>query len=355
MRIGILGCGIAGMSAALFLQRGGFRPEIFETMDSVSDFSPRGELLLPVYTKPISDIPRHARNTFNLDIICQAPIRRIIWHASNAHAQAVGKLGHITLRGQSSNSLDRQIQKHLDCKIHFGVTESVHSLKPRYDCVIDASGQSAPGVKKRRAFLFKGGTIRGRFQPETVHMWHTAAATPGGFAYLIPISARKASVFIVLPLAPEVSGRKYWLRFWKLLVRDLGYEPDFVDSQEFRKYHAQALPSFQPGVLPVGSSLGTATPFLGMDQFKAISTSFYAAKAVSGQPGYWQEMKVLNGHLKRMQVIGKAMDTWGDLAYDSLVRAMAVGATPFFACRLNLLAATSFLLKPYVAIAQRVL
>ena len=347
MRVGIVGCGIAGMAAAVFLKRRGINPEIYESMDSISDFSPRGELLLPVYTKPISNIPRHIKDTYKLSLKPHARVRRIIWHTLNATATAMGNLGHITLRGRHEQSMDQQLARMLDCKVHFGQTRNLPFHRSEYDWLINATGHSDKNVPGRRLICFRGGSIQGKFDPETVHMWHTSKATPGGFAYLVPLSANQATVFIVIPLSARLPSDLYWRRFWGLLVRDLGFEPELLRPEEFRKYHAESLPSPGVNVLNVGSSLGTAIPFLGVDQFIAVSTAFFAAGTVGGLPGYQREINAVGAHLQRMKVIRKAMDTWGDLAYDSLVRSMKLGATPFFASRRNLLATVSFTLRPY--------
>jgi len=317
-------------------------------MDSASDFSPRGEILMPVYTKPVTNILNHIKHEFKLELKPHARVGRIVWHSQNATATATGKLGHITLRGRSENSIDQQLAKMLECKVHFGKTMDTTSIHSEYDWVINATGQSAKGVPGRRLICFRGGAIQGKFDPETVHMWRTSMTTPGGFAYLVPLSACLATVFLVIPLSPGLPSDIYWPQFWSILVRDLGFEPELLHPEEFRRYHAEALPLFDCNALHVGSSLGTATPFLGIDQFIAVSTSFFAAETVGGRSGYQREINSLEAHLKRMKVIRKAMDAWGDFAYDSLVRSMTLGATPFFASRRNLLSAVSYMLRPYL-------
>jgi len=351
MRVAIMGCGLSGLASALFLQRHGIKAKIFEALDAVSDFRPRVEVMMSVYSKPISDIPSYINNNFNLNLDYYAPLKRIVWHTTNASASAEGRLGVITLRGKTEKSLDQQLYKRLDCEIIFGSTPTIQDLGD-YDWVIDASGLADGRRLGARSICFRGGTIGGKFDTNTMHIWHTSAATPKGYAYLLPHSSESANIFLVIPLEIGESSDQYFYRLWQLLQRDLGFEPDLKCDEEFRRVLSDHLPQFAPGILHVGNSLGTATPYLGIDQLFALSTSFLAVRKIMGEPNP-RGVIDLTAHLKTMQVIRRSMDTWGDFAYDSLVRMMKIGATPFFASKRNLLSTTSFFLRPYASFVSR--
>lgn len=348
MRVAIMGCGLSGMSTALFLQRQGIKADIYESLDTFADFPSRAEVLMNVYIKPVTNIPGYIRRNFALTLNYHAPLNRIVWHAANASATAVGKLGTITLRGREKGSLDQQLADEVKCNIKFGVTKAVEDLTG-YDWVINASGQADGQRSGTRSYCFRGGTIKGKFDPNTMHIWHTTAATPKGYAYLLPRSSELANLFLVIPLDQSESSDRYFLHLWQLLPRDLGFEPELNNEEEFRRILSDHLPSVSEGLLQVGNSLGTATPYLGIDQFFALSTSYLAARKVTGRP-FPRRLPSLTAHLNTMQVIRRSMDTWGDFVYDNLVRMMRIGATPFFVSKRNLLSATSFILRPYAGL-----
>lgn len=353
MHVGILGGGLAGLSSAVFLQQKGIYPNVYEVNDDVAGFPTRAEVLMPVYSKPISDFFNYIDNKFGLTVKPHGELRRIVWHTYNATASAVGKLGYITLRGRDKNSLDRQIAASLAGRVNLASVCSLRNLQDKYEWVIDATGQAGNYRHQPRSICFRGGTIRGRFEPKTMHIWHTSEATPNGFAYLVPQSSRLASIFIVIPLSENDSSNRYLTSLWPLIQKGLGFEPDLLTIEEFRRVHSDYLPHVKEKILYAGDSLGSAVPFLGQGQFLAIATAYSAVEKVFGLPGYYHTLRFVEKHLDRMRIIRHALDTWGDFMFDNVVRAMRVGATPFFACKHNLLSVVSFILRPYTQFIQR--
>lgn len=353
MHVAVLGGGLAGLSSAIFLQQNGIHPHVYEARNELAGFPTRAEVLMPIYSKPLTDYFSYIKKNFGLTLRPHGELRRIIWHTRNASASAVGRLGFITLRGRAENSLDRQISFLFPGRVKMASSPSLQDLTEKYSWVIDATGQAGSCRPEPRSICFRGGTIRGRFEPETMHIWHTSEATPKGFAYLIPRSSTLANVFCVIPLPVKVSGERFFSVLWPLLCKDLGFEPDLVKSEEFRRAVSDNLPQIKDKVLYAGDSLGSAAPFLGIDQFFAVASAYYAVQEICGLPGYSLWLKKIEQHLHRMQVIRHAMDSWGDFIFDNLVRAMRFGATPFFVSKRNLLSAVSVLLCPYASFISK--
>jgi cation diffusion facilitator CzcD-associated flavoprotein CzcO len=57
---------MAGMAAALLLKRQGIKYDIFDANTYVGDFPARAEILLPVYTRPILNLPSFIRNRYQI-------------------------------------------------------------------------------------------------------------------------------------------------------------------------------------------------------------------------------------------------------------------------------------------------
>lgn len=353
MHVAVLGSGLAGLSSAVFLQQKGIRPHVYEARDELAGFPTRAEVLMPIYSKPLTDYFSYIKKNFCLTLKPLGELRRIVWHSPNASASAVGRLGIITLRGRDENSLDRQISSLFPGRVNMASSPFLQDLTEKYSWVIDATGQVSPHRPEPRSICLRGGTIKGKFDPETMHIWHTSEATPKGFAYLIPQSAALANVFCVIPLPVNVSGERYFSRLWPLLRKDLGFEPDLVETEEFRRVLSDNLPQIKDKVLYAGDSLGSAAPFLGIDQFFAVASAYYAVQEICGLPGYSLLFGKMDKHLHRMQVIRRAMDSWGDFIFDNLMRAMRFGATPFFVSKRNLLSAVSVLLSPYASLVSK--
>lgn len=352
MHVGVLGGGLAGLSSAVFLQQRGISPNIYEVKDEIAGFPTRAEVLMPVYSKPIRDNFLFIDNKFGLKVKPHRELRRIIWHTRNISASAVGRLGYITLRGREENSLDSQIAAYLAGRVKLASVYTLKNLQEKHEWVIDTTGQVGNSRIGPRSICFRGGTIRGRFEPKTMHIWHSSEATPKGFAYLVPQSSRLASIFIVISLSENDTSDRYINSLWPLLHKGLGFEPDLLTDEEFRRVHSDYLPQVKEKVLYAGDSLGSAVPFLGHGQFLAIATAFFAAEEVCGLPGYSQMLRTVEKHIDKMRIIRNAMDSWGDFVFDNLVRAMRIGATPFFACKHNLLSVVSLLLRPYSRFIQ---
>lgn len=347
MRIAIAGCGMAGMAAAIHLKRQGIKFDIYDADAYAGDFPARASIMLPVYTRPVWHLPKFIEDRFGIKFRPYVPIKKIYFHSRGAKALAQGKLGHVYIRGRADGSIDFQLLQQFTGKVFWN-----RSVKPEelldYDWVIDARGVSPIDAPGSQSYLFKGGLIRGKFEPGVNRIWHHSLATPGGYGYLTPITEKIASLTVVVPKGRIDDERDFFEVFWSVLSRDLGYEPDLLRREQLERRLAQGPTHVHRKIIPVGNSLGSTTPFLGMDPLQAFSSSYYAVRQIAGHPGYYGAVRNLGGHMRRMHTIQAGMGRWSDGAHDLLVRLMSVGATPFFNSRLNLLSVTSRLLKPWV-------
>lgn len=172
----IAGAGPAGLAAAIFLARNGFKAEVHEARDKVGSRWKRGHQIIENFSQK-EDLPdflrRHGiRMDFGHD-----PIRSCqIFAAGRSGRSFAGKeaLGYFVRRGSSPGDLDHALceqAKEAGVKVVFG-----SALTPAQADIVATGPSRTDGMGKERTFPFSGS--------QRLCVILDPKLAPGGYAYL---------------------------------------------------------------------------------------------------------------------------------------------------------------------------
>jgi len=144
----------------------------------------------------------------------------------------------------------------------------------------------ATGSKEAKAIIY-GRVYKGHFDPKKVKVFIDFETCPGGYVYLYPHSANKAS-FVLGKLAASKTNIK------KGLEKMLGKFENVLGLTEssllydFGKFADFKLPktAIKKGSLYIGEAAGFQDPFLGFGMKYAIQSGYLASKAIVEKINY---------------------------------------------------------------------
>ncbi|MFW5988475.1 MAG: hypothetical protein ACOCQA_03470 [bacterium] len=94
------------MSCALTLEQNGIQSIIYEKRSQIGGRFVNCEILLPVLTKPLTNLLQHFAPKYNLFLQLQHKICKLIIHSNNEKTQVTGQLGFTNLKGRVQNSFE---------------------------------------------------------------------------------------------------------------------------------------------------------------------------------------------------------------------------------------------------------
>lgn len=143
MKVAIIGAGLGGLSCAYRLEQLGFRGkiDIFEKKKAVGDGNVFMEFLSELFHRPITDFFAYIGEEYKLYL---QPLHTI-YHSQSfgptTSATYEGYLGHVVVRGNHEQSLERQLEKKIESPIHCNQQVNPKQLQNQYDHVIIATGR----------------------------------------------------------------------------------------------------------------------------------------------------------------------------------------------------------------------
>ena len=321
LRVAIIGAGAAGLACAIELQRHGLVPELFEQRARVGELFPHVAGTLQLFNRPVRDQLLYLREELGLSLTPLAPMRRILMKTPHRTREVRGRLGYFFLRGQDPDSLENQLRSAVTSPIHFNTRADHRYLARRYDHVVVATGNNeVPAAlgcwQPLMKAVVRGAVVLGDFDPYTIVMWVNTQYAKGGYAYLTPFSARRASLVLNVPDAQPAAADYYWATFWR--VENLRYQvmEDFV----LEHYFGYVYPHRVGNVLLAGIAGGFMETFLGFGLLGAVRSGVLAARAVATGRDYEELVKPLCREMHQTLVFREWLNRATNRDVDLLVR-----------------------------------
>ncbi|MFW5991954.1 MAG: FAD-dependent oxidoreductase [Halanaerobiaceae bacterium] len=343
-----MGAGLAGLAAAITLEKHGISPDIYEKRNCPGDRFVNGEIILSALNRPVVDSLKYLSEKHGIYLLPVSNITKMIIYSSAEKAVIEGELGYINLRGRHEHSFEKQLATQVKGKIKFNSDQSYEELINQYTHVLMATGDAAYSLKlnnyrKDLAVTLKGATVTGTFNSSTVCTWLDYSLAPLGYGYLIPFSEKEANVVLAYPdyrKNREKDLNRLWEKYFQRVGNDIKQELKVTDRFEITRYIIGICKNPRiDNTFFVGNCFGAIMPFLGFGQFPSILSGVYAAHDLCGRGNYEQLVKPLRKSYDNSLVLRRLLEALDNKKLNLLVRGMKgrVGSLVFNSRRVNLL------------------
>lgn len=291
MKVAIMGAGLAGLSCAIELERNGIQPSIFEKRSQVGDRFINGEVFISVFSRPVMDEVRFLSEKHGIYFRPRSNINELTIYSPNHKASLTGPIGFVSIRGRHSESLEKQLERHVHTNINFNSEKSYDDLLGEFTHVVLATGDAAYAkqiqpFKTGLTATVMGATVEGDFSRNKVVCWFDNRFAPhSGYGFLIPFSDKEASLALSYP---EYEGTAYsendlWMQFQNRASDDMKQALTVRDTFEVNQYIIGQSESVRIGnTFFTGNCFGTLMPLAGFGQFPSMLTGIYTAKDILG-------------------------------------------------------------------------
>lgn len=329
MKVAIMGAGISGLSCAITLERYGITPTVFEKRSIVGDRFINAEAMFNILNRPVKDCLPYIAKNYNIKLKPIDEVEKLFIHSKNELGTIEGKIGYTNIRGRHKNSYENQLQKQLQCNIHFHSDYEYEELCKDYDYVVLATGDGEyasllGNYKCDLTCTIKGVTIEGDFVTSNPSVWFNYDILPKGYGWLIPYSKKEANLVIAYPDYPnniKLDLNDIWEKFFNLACKNLSQNFKITDNFEITRYMMGICnrPKIDNTYF-IGNCFGTISPGLGFGQYASILTGVYSAYDICGVGTYKKLTKPLFENYNHSLILRRFLENLTDDEIDFHVK-----------------------------------
>lgn len=321
MKVAIIGAGISGLCCACELEKHGITPVIYERNNFIGEAYSHVSVVLNITHRPIKDMPTFIYRKFGVQITPINTINTIVHNSPNKKDIIKGNLGYMFKYSKDKDSVRNQIHSKLkNTQIIFNEQRNHNVLSKKFDNVVVATGRNytAEEMGVWRSWFdayIKGAVIVGNFDPNRVEMWVNKDYCKNGYAYLVPFSARKASIILVVNDISVKEVDYYWELF--LYSENIKYEI----IEEFKLHHVAGYvyPKTVENIIFAGNAGGGIDPFLGFALLNAVAMGVSSARTIAKGIDYEAQIKDLMNMNLQMWELRKNFNKLSNKDYDNLI------------------------------------
>lgn len=326
MEVAIIGAGLAGLACAHELESSGIRPVIYERNGFIGEQHTHVAAILEIIHRPIKDCINFYKEKLDLDIKPLNTVNTIVHYSPNKMTTIKGDFGYFFVRDKSKEDLKNQLFSQLhNTEVRFNEIGDYEKLSKAYDYVVIANGtpnytRELGCWKEWLNTYVRGGLIEGDFDLNTLIVWINKDYCKNGYAYLCPLSRKRAAMALVVTEISEHEVDLFWEKF--LYTENIKY----TILEEFKLNHnsGHVYPHKIGNIYFAGNAGGVIDPFLGFGQMSALITGVAAARSIATGKDYEKLIATVVKNNIRMHEFRKMFDMANNNFYDLLFSSISV-------------------------------
>lgn len=351
MKVAIIGAGLAGLACAHELEHLGIVPDLYEKNGFIGEsFTHCTVLLRVINNPPRGDFISYLNKSLNLNITPLATVKKMMHYGPTKNVMVTGNnLGLLFLRSNTRDSVKNQICSSLKkTRVFLNALVDVHALKNKYDYVVVASGNTTFSKEFGLWYTWseayvRGAVVHGNFDTERVEMWINKHYCNHGYAYLAPLSEKKAVIILVTLDCAEEDIGEYWNSF--LYYENIRYPI----IEEFSLHHitGYVYPKVIDNMIFAGLAGGSLEPFLGFGQYNSLSMGVFAARSIAYGLDYQKLCRDIDKKCLQTYQLRRGFNLLNNKGYDRLLTFMSFPGvrTVLYKTPLNILPVCSGIIR----------
>lgn len=329
MNIAIMGAGLSGLSCAIYLEKHGLKPTIFEKRRLPGDRFINGEIFLHLLNKPYNDCLSYFEKEFGIVLEPVSLIEEITVFSKNKQASIKGNIGYSNIRGRHEQSSESQLAAQVKSEIIYDSDKSYDDLLHEFDRVVVATGDAEYAAKLGNyksdlTVSLKGATVEGNFTTNNPMGWLNNNFAPQGYGFLIPFSESEATVVVAYPDYPHnrvKDPNTLYDLYYQQVCKDLSQNLKITDTFEVHGYILGICNKAKiDNTYFVGNNFGAIMPALGFGQFTSILTGVYAAQDILGMGDYDKLTQEIRHAYNNSLVLRRSLEKLDNAKLDLIVQ-----------------------------------
>ncbi|TCO74964.1 NAD(P)/FAD-dependent oxidoreductase [Marinisporobacter balticus] len=320
MKVAIIGSGLSGLSCAFELKKYGITPTIFEKKNTIGDPLDYTVLSLRMFHPYLETPMDYFEKNYNLKITSFNPLRKIMMLSPNKNTIVRGNLGYIFKKNREINSLENQIMQQVNLPIAFDQYINIRDIQNDFDHIVCANGNheiantfnnwtSTLNVHTRIA------TVVGNFKPNVVKIWVNTTYAKHTYAYLLPYSAYKANLTLIVDNTSYDELDYYWKKF--LNTEHLLYK--ILETRDIEQTVGSVNTLKLGNLYFVGNAGGFLDSLLGFGSMNAIESGLMAGKCIANNLDYNKLLSPILKDLQSLHNFRKRLNTFENRDFDRLI------------------------------------
>lgn len=325
MNVAIIGAGVSGLSCAIELERHGIKPVIFEKRAHVGEALDYAVIWPRIMNRPRMDPLKYLKKEYALELTPKNHIKRMVMLSPSKRAVERGSLGYIFKRGYGNDAVEKQLLNYLKSPISFNKYIEAADIKSEFDYVVVANADNIT-AKKFGIWTdtfnanIRVATVLGKFRTGDVVMWLDTEYTKNGFSYLIPKSAKEASMVQIVNGITGYELDYYWKEF--LFSENIDY---YISGTTDAEHDCGFVQPMQVGnLLFVGNAAGLTDDLIGCGGLNAIESGVLAARAMVYGKDYNTLAEPIFSDIVKIHEFRKAFNSLDNNNLDSLIKVLGL-------------------------------
>lgn len=321
LKVAIIGAGVSGLSCAYELEKNGVNPVIFEKRSHIGEGLAYTGLWPHQFMRTYFNPLLYLKRKYGINLTPLSSVREITMYSPGKKLTVRGNHGCIFKRGVEKYSLENQFASNLSSPVIFDrYIESINDIRNDFSHIVVAcAGNLIPkelGVWND-AFSAQGrvATIVGNFDPSACFLWLNTRYANNSFAYIIPNSAKEASLVLLVNNIASREMDYYWNEFQR--IEDI--KAVIIQTRDIEHF-AGYLDSYQIGNIYItGNSAGFTDNLLGIGAFNAIESGIFAARAIMHKLDYNSLVQPIVRNIQKLGNVRSAMNNLDNDGFDRFI------------------------------------
>lgn len=317
MKAAIIGAGLSGLACAHELLRHGITPTVFEKKGYIGEVLELPAIHLDIFETAIRHPLKYLKEEFKIDLSPHYELNEIIMVSPSKTHTISGKMGSISLRGREKGYLTIQLMEATGVPVTFNTLVRVDEIKNDFDHIFIGTGTMEIPMKMKLATVYfdayiRIATVLGDFKTNSVKLWMNTRYAKHGYAYMVPINAKSASLVLIVDNIEQNELDYYWNEF--LANEAIPY--DIIELKDLRHTVGTVDTLKIDNLYFIGNTGGFIDSMLGFGSMNALISGATAANCAINGLDYNKAMKKVTEDILAKYEFRKVFNTFDNDAMD---------------------------------------